>query len=69
MREIEATHLNGWSSKTDALPNGVMLIVSVRDPKEAHQIRGLGFIGIMVSGYHHQPHHLAMAKGEFAHAH
>ena len=34
-------------------------------PPEVAHIRGLGFIGLMVSGAHHQPHHLAMAKGEF----
>jgi hypothetical protein len=28
------------------------------------RIRGLGFIGLLVQGAHHQPHHLAMAKGE-----
>ena len=32
-------------------------------------IRGLGFIGLLASGSHHQPHHLAMAKGEFMHSH
>jgi hypothetical protein len=32
-------------------------------------IRGLGFIGLLVSGSHHQPHHLAIAKGEFDHEH
>jgi len=31
-------------------------------------IRGLGFIGVMVSGSHHQADHLAMAKGEFVHS-
>jgi hypothetical protein len=30
---------------------------------------GLGFIGFMASGSHHQAHHLAMAKGEFVHSH
>ena len=63
-REIEATHLNGWSAKTETLANGVLLRVTSTDPNEAQKIRGLGFIGIMVSGQHHQPHHLAMARGE-----
>ncbi len=62
--EIDQTHLYGWSAKTDTLPNGVLLTVTASDPKEVQHIRGLGFIGIMVSGDHHQPHHLAMAKGE-----
>jgi hypothetical protein len=59
--------LNGWSAKTDPLPDGIRLTVTATDPREVQHIRGLGFIGILVSGSHHQPHHLAMAKKEFAH--
>lgn len=65
--EIERTHLNGWSARTEPLPNGVLLTVTASNPKEVPHIRGLGFIGIMVSGHHHQPHHLAMARGEMEH--
>jgi CubicO group peptidase (beta-lactamase class C family) len=39
-------------------------LASVHDPAPA-----LGFIGLLVSGSMHQPHHLAMAKGEFDHEH
>ena len=60
---------HGWSTKATPLPNGEVLTVIAIDPKEAQHIRGLGFIGLLVSGAHHQPHHLAMAKGEFAHMH
>jgi hypothetical protein len=67
--QINQTHLNGWSAKTVSLPNGVLLTVTATDPKEVQHIRGLGFIGLLVSGTHHQPHHLAMAKGEFMHSH
>ena len=66
-REIERTHLNGWSASTQPLPNGVLLRVIAADAKEVAHIRGLGFIGIMVSGPHHQPHHMAMARGEHIH--
>jgi hypothetical protein len=66
-REIERTHLNGWNAETDLLPNGVVLTVTAADPREAAHIRGLGFIGIMASGSHHQPHHLAIARGEMIH--
>ncbi len=59
----------GWSARTESMPNGVLLAVTSSDPNEALHIRGLGFIGILVSGSHHQPHHLAIAKGEFAHSH
>jgi hypothetical protein len=58
---------NGWSAKSAPLPNGVLLTVTAADPKEIRHIRGLGFIGLLTSGAHHQPHHLAMARGEFAH--
>lgn len=59
--------LNGWRAETEPLPNGVLLTVTASDAKEIAHIRGLGFIGILVSGSHHQLHHLAMAKGEMTH--
>jgi hypothetical protein len=65
----EINGLNGWIAKATTLPNGVLLTVISNDPKAVPRIRGLGFIGILVSGSHHQAHHLAMAKGEFSHAH
>jgi hypothetical protein len=67
-QEIERSHLNGWSAKTEPLPDGVVLTVTSSDPQEVQHIRGLGFIGVMVSGSHHQPHHLGMAKGDFVHS-
>lgn len=65
----EINGLNGWSAKTATLGNGILLTVTASDLKEVQHIRGLGFIGILVSGSHHQPHHLAMAKGEPVHTH
>jgi len=59
----------GWTTKATPLPNGEVLTVTAADAKEVPHIRGLGFIGLMASGAHHQIHHLAMAKGEFAHQH
>lgn len=50
------------------LPDGVRLVVTVREAngKEAGvaRIRGLGFIGLMAAGDHHQMHHLMLARGE-----
>jgi hypothetical protein len=65
--QVDRTHLNGWSAKTEPLSNGVLLTVTSGDPQQVQHIRGLGFIGFMASGSHHQAHHLAMAKGEFVH--
>jgi hypothetical protein len=61
-REIDGRA--GWSARSEALPDGVRLIVTAADAKEAAHIRGLGFIGLMATGEHHQAHHLAIARGE-----
>jgi hypothetical protein len=65
----ELGRMNGWTATAEKTAAGVRLTVTSADPAQTARIRGLGFIGLMVSGSHHQPHHLAMAKGEFAHAH
>ena len=64
-----ANNHDGWSVKATDLPNGELMTVTATDPKEVQHIRGLGFIGLLASGSWHQPHHLAMAKGEFDHEH
>jgi len=50
------------------LPDGVRLVVTVRDANDkgngVARIRGLGFIGLMAAGDHHQMHHLMLARGE-----
>jgi hypothetical protein len=60
-RELDGMH--GWSAASAPLPDGVRLTVTAADPKEAAHIRGLGFIGLLASGAHHQAHHFAIAKG------
>lgn len=35
--------------------------------QDADLIRGLGFIGLMTTGMHHQAHHLALARGHHPH--
>ncbi len=56
----------GWNAKVTDLPNGVKLLVISGDPQQAAKLKALGFLGIMVQGGHHQPHHLMMARGELA---
>jgi len=66
MVPADARHLNGqngWTVRTTDLPNGVMLIATSNDPKQATIIRGLGFIGVLASGNYHQEHHLMVARG------
>lgn len=64
VRELSA---HGWDAKTEDLPNGVKMTVMTSATQPLAKLKALGFIGIMAQGAHHQPHHLMMAKGEFAH--
>jgi hypothetical protein len=64
---VELDQMPQWSAKTERIPGGVRLTVRAKDPNDAKtiaRIRGLGFIGLLTEGAHHQPHHLAMARGE-----
>jgi len=63
----ELNQLANWHAATEMLADGVRLTVTSSNPSEVAHIRGLGFIGLMVSGSHHQPHHLAMARGQHIH--
>jgi hypothetical protein len=56
-----------WSVRTEPIVGGVRLVVVAKKPDDTRavaRIRGLGFAGLITEGTHHQPHHLAMAKGE-----
>ncbi len=55
----------GWNAKNEDLANGVKLTVTASEAQPLAKLKALGFMGIMVQGGHHQPHHLMMAKGEF----
>jgi hypothetical protein len=61
----ELDRMGALSATTAPLPDGVLLAVTSSNPDDVRRIRGLGFIGLLVSGAHHQPHHLALAGGAF----
>ncbi len=65
--EIDGMH--GWTVRAAPLSSGMELTVTSQNAADVPKIRALGFIGIMVLGSHHQPHHLAMALGAGGHAH
>lgn len=48
-------------------PQGAVLEVTVADPAMLPKLRGLGFIGVMALGAHHQAHHLMIATGHGPH--
>lgn len=54
--------------EAEALEDGVSLTATGGEIATTH-IRGLGFIGLMAMGMHHQQHHLALATGEMMHGH
>ena len=59
----------GWTTKTEELPDGVKLTVLGPDQTPIAKLKALGFMGIMVQGGHHRPHHLMIARGGLPHQH
>jgi hypothetical protein len=62
----ELDRMSAWSARTESIPGGVRLIVTVKRPEDTKalaRVRGLGFAGLLTEGAHHGPHHLAMARG------
>lgn len=57
----------GWNANSEDIVNGVTLTVMASETQPLAKLRALGFMGIMVQGSHHQPHHLMMASGQFTH--
>jgi hypothetical protein len=63
---VSALREIGWTAKSEDLANGIKLTVTASEAQPLAKLKALGFMGIMVQGGHHQPHHLMMAKGEFS---
>jgi len=69
---VELDRMPEWSAKTGPVAGGVRLTVIAKEPDDATlvaRIRGLGFAGLITEGAHHQPHHLAMARGKVLSSH
>ena len=58
----------GWDMQVENIDNVFTLTVTTPIPDEVVKIRGLGYIGLMAYGNHHQPHHWAIATGNNPHA-
>ena len=52
----------GWTFTAAQTEAGAILTVKA-PAKDAGMLRGLGFIGVMTHGMHHQEHHLMIARG------
>jgi len=59
----------GWKMavETNSEGNVYRIVVTASTPEDIAKIQGLGYIGIMAYGNHHQPHHWAMASGDNPH--
>ena len=58
--------VNGWRFEASTMEGGAVL--TVRAPQaDLRKLRGLGFMGVMARGTHHQAHHLAIARGDHPH--
>ena len=70
MVEAHAATMNGvggFTYEAAANENGATLIAMASDPADMEKLKGLGFIGVMTLGAHHQAHHIAIARGEGPH--
>ena len=58
--------VDGWHFEAAEVAGGATLTV-LAPANRLEELHGLGFIGIMVRGMHHQQHHLMLARGEEPH--
>ncbi|MBE8189645.1 MAG: hypothetical protein HAW58_01990 [Candidatus Thioglobus sp.] len=58
---------SGWDMKVSNNSGVFTLKITTENASEVAKIRGLGYIGVMAYGGHHQPHHWAIASGNNPH--
>ena len=59
----------GWDMVVKKQDGAFTVTVTTNNPAEVAKIRGLGYIGAMASGAHHQSHHWSMVQGMDPHQH
>ncbi|GEM_PF-1427274 len=59
----------GWDMRVNKSATHYEIITTTSQNNQIDKIRGLGYIGLMTYGMHHQPHHWAMATGKHPHQH
>ena len=60
--------VDGWTYAAKEIDGGASVTVTPPDAKSKAKLKGLGFIGVMASGMHHQQHHWMIAKGQNPHS-
>jgi len=59
----------GWKMTVRKKDGKYDIVVTTQKRSEVAKVRGLGYIGILAIGGHHQLHHWAMATGKQPHGH
>ena len=59
--------IRGFSYETEETGDGAVMTARFSDRADLPMLTGLGFIGVMTLGAHHQEHHLAIASGRSPH--
>jgi len=59
----------GWTMEVNPQNDQYELVVTTKNPDEVNKIRGLGYIGLMAYGMHHQMHHWMIVHGINPHKH
>ena len=59
--------VDGWNYVAKEIEGGANLTVTPPDSASKAKLKGLGFIGVMASGMHHQQHHWMIANGQNPH--
>ena len=57
----------GWSMQVTPKGELYQLRITTNNPGEVNKIRGLGYIGVMAYGVHHQKHHWMITTGSNPH--
>ncbi|NQZ30949.1 MAG: hypothetical protein HRU06_06720 [Oceanospirillaceae bacterium] len=58
---------NGYNMAVASENNQFKITVTATNEQDIIKLQGLGYIGVMALGNHHQMHHLAIAKGQQSH--
>lgn len=57
----------GWDMTVSKQDGNYILAITSDSPADTKKIVGLGYIGLIAYGSHHQPHHWAIASGRNPH--
>jgi hypothetical protein len=64
MHASQITGQTDWTAVAEDIQNGIKVTVTAKTDDQVAKIRALGFMGFMVSGEHHEDHHLAIVGAE-----